>query len=411
VIDFKYHVVSIVAVFLALAVGIVLGTNVLSGDVLSNLKTQTSDLRKEAQALRDQSQQQQNQLSDDESFAQALEPVVVADRLSGRHVVVVSMPNAPKSVRDAAVKTLTEAGASVTAQVDLTGSYADPQQAGSLDELLQTLATPQFAPTAPDDVPARAAAILAAALVGTPTATRSSSASAAAPPDSGSPDGTGAAKTSAAKTSATESKSAPPPSVKPTPGATITTAASERTAARTPGDPRYIDGSSVEVLAGLAKAGFVKLNQQPTLFADAAIVVTAAAPAKVATPTPRPETALLDVIAALQRAGSRTVVVGPAGSADAGGVVAQLRANDSLAKAVSSVDNVDSASGRIAMVFALAGGDAATGQYGNGQGAQAGLPTAALGPAGPSSGPSSGGSSGASSAGASNSPPPATGSP
>ena len=408
-IDFKYHVVSIVAVFLALAVGIVLGTNVLSGDVLSNLKTQTSDLRKEAQALRDQSQQQQNQLSDDETFAQALEPVVVGGRLSGRHVVVVSLPNAPKSVRDAAVKTLTEAGASVTAQVDLTDSYADPQQAGSLDELLQTLATPQFDPTAPDDVPARAAAILAAALVGTPNAAASGSPSASAgrPSDAGSPDQAGAAKTGKKtgdkKSSAKESRSAPPPSVKPTPGTTISTAASERTAASTPGDPRNIDGSSVEVLAGLAKAGFVKLNQQPTLFADTAVVVTAAAPAKAATPTPTPGTALLDVIAALQRAGSRTVVVGPAGSADAGGVVAQLRGNDSLAKAVSSVDNADSATGRIAMVFALAGGDAATGQYGNGQGAQAGLPTAALGPSGPPSGESSTEATGSA--------PPATGSP
>jgi hypothetical protein len=189
--------------------------------------------------------------------------------------------------------------------------------------------------------------------------------------------------------------------VKPTPG--ITTAASERTATRTPGDPRYIDGTSVEVLAGLAKAGFVKLNQQPTVFADMAVVVTASAPAKAATPTPAPDTALLDLIAALQRAGSQTVVVGPAGSADTGGVVAQLRGNDSLSKAVSSVDNADSASGRIAMVLALAGGDAATGQYGNGQGAQAGLPTAALGSAGPTSGDSS--------TNVSNSAPPATGSP
>ena len=53
-VDFKYHVVSIVAVFLALAVGIVLGTNVLSGDVLKNLQTQTGQLRKEAQDLRAQ---------------------------------------------------------------------------------------------------------------------------------------------------------------------------------------------------------------------------------------------------------------------------------------------------------------------------------------------------------------------
>jgi hypothetical protein len=387
VIDFKYHVVSIVAVFLALAVGIVLGTNVLSGDVLSNLKTQTSDLRKEAQALRDQNQQQQDQLSDDESFAAALEPVVVADRLSGRNVVVVSMPNAPKSVRDGAVKVLTEAGASVTTQVDVTGDYADPQQAGSLDELLKTLATPPFAPSAPNDVPARAAAILAAALVGNPNATASGNPP--SPPASaagtGSPDKNGAGAGSQAGAKA--STEAPPPSVKPTPG--ITTAAGEHTATRTPGDPRYIDGTSVEVLAGLAKAGFVKLNQQPTMFADMAVVVTAAAPAKAATPTPAPDTALLDLIAALQRAGSQTVVVGPAGSADTGGVVAQLRGNDSLSKAVSSIDNADSASGRIAMVLALAGGDAATGQYGNGQGAQAGLPTAALGSGGPTSGDSS----------------------
>lgn len=374
-IDFKYHVVSIVAVFLALAVGIVLGTNVLSGDVLSNLKTQTSDLRKEAQTLRDQNQQQQNQLSDDENFAQALEPAVVAGRLSGRHVVVITVPNAPKSVRDAAVKTLGEAGATVTAQVDVAASYSDPQQAQSLDELLKALTTPQYAPTAPDDVPARAAAVLAAALVGAPAGSTTAEPPASAP---------------ASATAKAGSKSTSKPSVKPTPGATVTTAASNTVATSNPIDPRYVDGTSVEVLAGLAKAGFVKVDQQPTLFADMAVVVTAAAPAKVATPTPSPDTALLDLVAALQRAGSRTVVVGPAGSADAGGVVAQVRGNDSLAKVVSSVDNADSANGRIAMVFALAGGPAAVGQYGNGQGAQAGLPTAVVGA---SSGPPPGGGS------------------
>jgi hypothetical protein len=373
VIDFKYHVVSIVAVFLALAVGIVLGTNVLSGDVLSNLKTQTSDLRKEAQALRDQNQQQQNQLSDDDNFAQVLEPAVVAGRLAGRHVVVISVPNAPKSVRDAAVKTLAEAGATVTAEVDVAASYSDPQQAATLDELLKTLATPQYAPTAPDDVSARAAAILAAALVGNPTGPATEE------PPASPPASTASTASSKADTKA-DSNSTSTPSVKPTPDATVTTAARQTVAASNPTDPRYVDGSSVEVLAGLAKAGFVKLSEQPSLFADMAVVVTAAAPAKAATPTPTPDTALLDLVAALQRAGSRTVVVGPAGSADAGGVVAQVRGNDSLAKVVSSVDNADSANGRIAMVFALAGGDAAIGQYGTGQGAQAGLPTAALGP-------------------------------
>ncbi len=375
-IDFKYHVVSIVAVFLALAVGIVLGTNVLSGDVLSNLKTQTSDLRKEAQTLRDQNQQQQKQLSDDENFAQALEPVAVAGRLSGRHVVVITVPSAPKSVRDAAAKTLAAAGATVTAEVDVAASYSDPQQATSLDELLKTLAAPQFAPSAPDDVSARAAAILAAALVGNPTG-----AATEGPPGSAPASATANGTSNATSKSSVKptSKNAPTPSVKPTPGTTLTTAASDTVATSNPPDPRYLDATSVEVLAGLAKAGFVKLGDQPSMYADMAVVVTAAAPDKAATPTPSPDTALLDLVAALQRAGSRTVVVGPAGSADTGGVVAQVRGNDSLAKVVSSVDDADTASGRIAMVFALAGGDAATGQYGTGQGAQAGLPTATVG--------------------------------
>ncbi len=299
------------------------------------------------------------------------------------------MPNAPKSLRDAAVKTLTEAGATVTTQVDLTASYSDPQQAASLDELLKTLAPPQYAPSAAGDVPARAAAILAAALVGNPTgsATGSPPGSAVASTSpkgaalSGEGEGTskaGSTTTGSTATSKAGSKPTTTPSVKPTPGTTVT-AASETVATADPTDPRYVDATSVEVLAGLAKAGFVKLDEQPAVFADMAVVVTAAAPAKAATPTSSPDTASLDLVAALPRAGSRTVVVGPAGSADADGVVAQLRGNDSLAKTVSSVDDADSATGRIAMVFALAGGDPATGQYGTGQGAQAGLPTTAVG--------------------------------
>src|SRR6185437_8547122 len=107
-IDFKYHVVSIVAVFLALAIGIVLGTNVLSGDVLKNLKTQTNQLRHDAQGLRGQIQQEQAQLATDSAFAQAVEPLAVSGRLNGARVLVVTLPGAPKSNRDSTVKTLTE---------------------------------------------------------------------------------------------------------------------------------------------------------------------------------------------------------------------------------------------------------------------------------------------------------------
>ncbi len=374
-VDFKYHVVSIVAVFLALAVGIVLGTNVLSGDVLKNLKTQTSDLRKEAQDLRAQNQTQQNQLSDDEHFAEAVEPTVVAGRLQGSRVVVVSVPDAPKSVRDKAVKTLTEAGAVVTSQVALDATYVDPTQATALSELLKSFDTRAFDPAG--GVAARAATALAEALVGDsrPSATPPAGARAGSPTPAGPAPVTPVAQATATPTPAlTPAESIPP--VAPTPPS----AGDPTQAATAPGSaPRYLDAASTEVLAGLQKAGFISFDQQPTTYADIIVVVAPAAPQKPAkatatpTPSPDPDTALLDLVAAFQRAGSNTIVVGPAGSADPGGLLSALRANDSLAKVVSGIDNIDAASGRIAMVFALGAG--VIGQYGSGQGAQGPLPT------------------------------------
>ncbi len=53
-IDFRYHLVSIVAVFLALAIGIVLGTTALNGPITSRLRSLETSLRSEADSLRTQ---------------------------------------------------------------------------------------------------------------------------------------------------------------------------------------------------------------------------------------------------------------------------------------------------------------------------------------------------------------------
>jgi hypothetical protein len=383
VIDFKYHVVSIVAVFLALAVGIVLGTNVLSGDVLKNLKTQTSDLRKQAQDLRAQNQQQQGLISTNEDFLRGLEPMAVAGLLAGRHVAVVSVPDAPKSVRDDAVKTLGDAGAIVTVQVDLDAAYDDPAHASTLDSLLKSLATPTFDPTAAGDVAARAASILASALVG------DQAEGSATPPASSLPRSTPpASPTTTASSKKTSGSKASKKSSSPSATTSVEAAdapVSPPPSSAPPDNGRSVNATSTEILAGLQKAGFLKLDQQPLSYADMVVVVGGAAPAKATpSPTPTPDTALLDIIAALQREGSQAVVIGPDGSADDGGLVAQVRSDSSLSRVVSAVDDANSAGGLIAMVLALraqVGG--AVGQYGRGQGAQAPLPTASLTPAAP----------------------------
>ena len=60
-IDFRYHLVSIVAVFLALAIGIVLGSTELQGNTIDVLRTSSNPLKNEldqSNAQRDTAQQQ-----------------------------------------------------------------------------------------------------------------------------------------------------------------------------------------------------------------------------------------------------------------------------------------------------------------------------------------------------------------
>ena len=50
-IDFRYHLVSIVAVFLALAIGIVLGSTELQGSTIDGLRTVSNSLRSQLSAV------------------------------------------------------------------------------------------------------------------------------------------------------------------------------------------------------------------------------------------------------------------------------------------------------------------------------------------------------------------------
>ena len=70
-IDFRYHLVSLVAVFLALAVGIVLGTTALNGPLTRGLQSTEAKLRSTADNLRAQNNQQASRLSGDASFVTA----------------------------------------------------------------------------------------------------------------------------------------------------------------------------------------------------------------------------------------------------------------------------------------------------------------------------------------------------
>lgn len=163
-IDFRYHLVSIVAVFLALAIGIVLGTTALNGPVLDNLKQNVNGLSQDKRGLEAQVRKAQSQLSDEQGFEQAVAPLAVADQLPGLRVALISAPGANPNVRTALATMLAQAGASVTVQVALADQFLDPSQDDKLGQLLSQL-DPGGTALADGTAVQRAASTLAAALV------------------------------------------------------------------------------------------------------------------------------------------------------------------------------------------------------------------------------------------------------
>ncbi|WP_229076031.1 copper transporter [Actinoplanes sp. DH11] len=142
-INFRYHVVSLTAVFLALAIGLVVGTAALNGPVSENLRTNLEALKKDNDVRRDQVNQYREELNRNQVFASELAPVVLAGRLSARKVALVSLPGADDSAEGVA-KMLNLAGASVTARVTVEEKFFDPNYTNELLDLADQSSQPSI---------------------------------------------------------------------------------------------------------------------------------------------------------------------------------------------------------------------------------------------------------------------------
>jgi len=142
VIDFRYHVVSVVAVFLALALGLFIGSTSLRGPVGSIITNQTEQVVGKNKQLRDEVGALQNDVRDEQRFETAAEPYIVGNALAGQSVVVVSAPGVDGGTRSDLVKALTAAGATVTGDVRLQDALLDPEQRTFLETLSARLSVP-----------------------------------------------------------------------------------------------------------------------------------------------------------------------------------------------------------------------------------------------------------------------------
>jgi hypothetical protein len=123
------------------------------------------------------------------------------------------------------------------------------------------------------------------------------------------------------------------------------------------------------VLAGLTALDVLASEGDSVAPADYAIVLTSGA--FTGDDAAERNGTLVELVAALDAAGSGAVVAGDAASATETGLVGVLRADPTLSAAISTVDNVTAAAGRLSTVLALGGeAEGTSGRYGTGEDAQ-----------------------------------------
>ncbi|GAA1944479.1 copper transporter [Nocardioides hwasunensis] len=144
-ITLRHHLLTIVAVFLALAVGIVLGGGPLS-DVGPAVTASSSGEEPAADA--------QAQSGYSEELLAALGPGLVSARLADQSVAVVTVPGADEQLVGALTEQVAAAGGTVTGRYTLGNDLVDPNQKSLVDTLGSQLVTQR----AGEDVPAEASA-------------------------------------------------------------------------------------------------------------------------------------------------------------------------------------------------------------------------------------------------------------
>jgi len=311
-ISMRYHIVSLAAVFLALALGIVVGATKISSPILSGLQSDNADLSSQHDALTSSNQDLSGRVTSDDKFAGSVGALTVRGTLPSTTVVLITTASADPADRDAVLSLLARAGATVTAQIQLTNDFSDPARADELRTLATTtLPTGVKLPEVPQ------AGAIAGGLLGSVL-------------------------------------------IVPAAGAAAPTA--EQSAA---------------VFAALTSAGFITVSGTPAA-GQSVVILTGA---QITGGSEADKAGAVAYLAnQLGQGPTGVVVAGRTGSEQPTGTVGVIRGDTALSATVTTVDDVDTSSGRIATVLGLVeqnGGG--VGRYGIGANAQAQSPTLAVG--------------------------------
>jgi len=136
VIDFRYHIVSLISVFLALAVGIALGAGPLKETIGDSLTGQVDQLRLDRDALRTDLDAAQKVQANQKAYLETSAPRLLSGALTDRRVAIITLGPVDGDATDAVATQLGAAGATVSAKVAVAEAWTDP----SLRSFRQALA-------------------------------------------------------------------------------------------------------------------------------------------------------------------------------------------------------------------------------------------------------------------------------
>ncbi len=126
-IDFRYHLVSLISVFLALAVGIALGAGPLKETIGNQLTGQVEQLRAEKDALREDLDATTTELEERDAYLDAASDDLIAGILP-RTVAVLTLPGTDEGTVDAVLGRIEQSGATVGARVEVAPGWTDSAQ-------------------------------------------------------------------------------------------------------------------------------------------------------------------------------------------------------------------------------------------------------------------------------------------
>lgn len=123
IIDLKYHIASIVAVFLALGIGIFVGSALIGQDVndvivhqqnkmFDDLKQNLDKLRIDNKTVREEANSYKSSLELEREFQKAILPGLVTGKLQGKKIAVIETNNS--GLHSEWIETLKAAGANIT---------------------------------------------------------------------------------------------------------------------------------------------------------------------------------------------------------------------------------------------------------------------------------------------------------